>query len=103
MILRQAVCFIQRRNHSTRIVVNEQFVRHRVIDGREKLVKSLKQASRFRFTKPAKKAAVVVPLCKVDGRLSILYTLRTPGLYSHGGQVRQVFFFERKFFYQYFA
>ncbi|KAI4456501.1 nudix hydrolase [Holotrichia oblita] len=34
-----------------------------------------------------KKAAVLVPICVVDGKTSLLYTLRTSHLRSHKGQV----------------
>lgn len=72
---------------STRIVVNEQFVRERITHDRDSLVKRLKKMGRFRFTKPLVDAAVIIPMCEVEGRLSILYTLRSPSLYHHGGQV----------------
>ena len=76
------------RGLSTRITINEQFVRERIVNDRYTLVKRLKKMGRFRFTKPPVDAAVIIPMCDVEGRLSILYTLRSPALYSHGGQVR---------------
>ncbi|XP_066929903.1 mitochondrial coenzyme A diphosphatase NUDT8-like [Clytia hemisphaerica] len=75
------------RQFTTRIVVNEQFVRQRILGDKEALIKRLKRGGRFRFTRPPKNAAVVIPLCEMDGRLSILFTLRSPHLYNHGGQV----------------
>lgn len=75
---------------STRITINEQFVRQRILNDRESLVKRLKKMGRFRFTKPPVDAAVIIPMCEVEGRLSILYTLRSPALHNHGGQVRYV-------------
>ena len=63
-------------------------MRERIVKDRDTLVKRLKKMGRFRFTKPPVDAAVIIPMCKVEGRLSILYTLRSPALYSHGGQVR---------------
>ena len=90
ILLRHARCFSTRHTRclSTRITINEQFVRQRIVNDRESLVKRLKKMGRFRFTKPPVDAAVIIPMCEVDGRLSILYTLRSPALYSHGGQVR---------------
>uniref|UniRef100_A0A7M5UTG8 Nudix hydrolase domain-containing protein n=1 Tax=Clytia hemisphaerica TaxID=252671 RepID=A0A7M5UTG8_9CNID len=56
------------RQFTTRIVVNEQFVRQRILGDKEALIKRLKRGGRFRFTRPPKNAAVVIPLCEMDGR-----------------------------------
>lgn len=42
---------------------------------------------RLTLSKPLTKAAVFIPLCKVNNKVSLLYTLRAPHLKAHSGQV----------------
>ncbi|XP_066994558.2 mitochondrial coenzyme A diphosphatase NUDT8 [Anabrus simplex] len=56
---------------------------------REKCVAKLKAMPPLRVGNelPTRKAAVLVPLCIVDGAVSLLYTLRSSGLKSYRGHV----------------
>ena len=74
---------------STLLTINENYVRERLFGDKEKLIKSLRSKGRLRFRdKPRLKAAVIIPICEVNGKVSFLFTLRAAGLYSHAGQVR---------------
>jgi len=57
-------------------------------ENREKCVSLLRQfKAPIKRTKHARDAAVLVPLCVVNGEASILYTVRSQTLTSHRGQV----------------
>lgn len=54
---------------------------------RERCVSNLKQLPYLVFNDSTINAAVLVPLCVVDGEVNLLYTLRSSNLKSHSGQV----------------
>ncbi|XP_065343045.1 mitochondrial coenzyme A diphosphatase NUDT8 [Cloeon dipterum] len=59
-------------------------------DNKQRCVQALRQMKPFRLLKdvePEKKAAVLVPLCLVDGNLSLLYTVRSANLRTNRGEV----------------
>lgn len=45
---------------------------------------------RFKYADTVKEAAVLVPLCVVDGKASVLFTLRSGNMRSHKGEIRWV-------------
>ncbi|RUS23523.1 hypothetical protein BC938DRAFT_475007 [Jimgerdemannia flammicorona] len=42
----------------------------------------------FKYTEDVKEAAVLIPLCVVDGRASVLFTVRSGTMRRHKGEVR---------------
>lgn len=60
--------------------------------GEENIARTITNFKKAQILQPhskelIKKAAVLVPICVVDGKTSLLYTLRTSHLRSHKGQV----------------
>lgn len=68
--------------YSVENVLNEENLRRTV----EKFAKL--PSIRMQPNAPAKKAAVLIPLCVVNGEVSLLYTLRAANLKAHRGQVK---------------
>lgn len=53
----------------------------------KKRLAELHPAPKWKFGNPQKTAAILLPLCLVSGVPSVLFTLRSPNLRSHSGQV----------------
>lgn len=51
---------------------------------------------KINFTPDFKEAAVLVPLCVVDGKPSVLFTVRNMTMRTHRGEIRYTLFFFRK-------
>ncbi|CAH1108464.1 unnamed protein product [Psylliodes chrysocephalus] len=58
-------------------------------ENKKRTVEQFSSMKPIRMTsqEPRDKAAVLIPLCEVDGKVSLLYTLRAANLKSHRGQV----------------
>jgi nudix motif 8 len=64
---------------------------HRVIDAikyRLEQHQTIQSLAKWKYrVDPPKQAAVLLPLCNINGEMSILFTVRSPALRSHAGQV----------------
>lgn len=76
--------------------LSEDYVRNCLVSesGKKKVINAIMQ-QRISWEDDRKRqdAGVLAPLCISNGRLSVLFTLRSAALSNHAGQVRFVFFF----------
>ena len=76
--------------------LSEDYVRNCLISdsGKKKVINAImQQRISWEDNRKWQNAGVLVPLCIYNGRLSVLFTLRSAALSSHAGQVRFVPFF----------
>ena len=76
--------------------LSEDYVRNCLISdsGKKKVINAImQQRISWEDNRKRQNAGVLVPLCIYNGRLSVLFTLRSGALSSHAGQVRFVPFF----------
>lgn len=77
----------------TASLVPDDIVQHCLSpDGLDQIQSRLDTLDRKRILHLPRQAAILVPLCMVDGFPSILFTLRSANLKKHSGEVRYVAF-----------
>ena len=76
--------------------LSEDYVRNCLISdsGKKKVINAIiQQRISWEDNRKRQNAGVLAPLCIANGRLSVLFTLRSAALSNHAGQVRFVLFF----------